>query len=67
MPESLVVKCPTCQRPVPWLAEQVYKPFCCQQCKLIDLGEWVMEEKKIPGEPIDLDGSFPDFNYADAT
>jgi len=51
----LMVKCPTCQRPVPWVAEQVYRPFCCQQCKLIDLGEWVMEEKKIPGEPVNFD------------
>ncbi|GAB6139744.1 DNA gyrase inhibitor YacG [Methylosoma difficile] len=55
MGNPLIVKCPTCKRPVPWLAEQTFKPFCCQQCKLIDLGEWVMEEKKIPGDPIGFD------------
>lgn len=48
-----IVKCPTCKRPIPWTAEQKYKPFCCERCKLIDLGEWVMEEKRIPGEPQD--------------
>lgn len=48
----LVVNCPTCQRAVPWTAEYLFKPFCSERCKLIDLGEWVMEEKRIPGTPI---------------
>jgi endogenous inhibitor of DNA gyrase (YacG/DUF329 family) len=46
-----VVKCPNCGKPVPWIAAQAFKPFCSNRCKLIDLGEWVMEEKVIPGEP----------------
>jgi endogenous inhibitor of DNA gyrase (YacG/DUF329 family) len=37
---------------VPWTSEQLFKPFCCERCKLIDLGEWAMEEKRIPGEPL---------------
>ena len=49
----ITVKCPTCKKSVPWLAEQIFKPFCCDRCKLIDLGEWAMEEKKIPGESLD--------------
>lgn len=66
MPESnkpLIVKCPNCGRPVPWIAEQKFKPFCCERCKLIDLGEWAMEEKKIPGEPIlpDYENEVDDF------
>lgn len=55
MPNSdkpLIVKCPTCKHPVPWTAEQLFKPFCCERCKLIDLGEWAMEEKRIPGESL---------------
>lgn len=58
MPSSdkpLVVKCPICKRPVPWMPEQQFKPFCSERCKLIDLGEWAMEEKKIPGEPLSED------------
>jgi len=53
--KPLTVKCPTCGRPVPWTAEQVHKPFCSERCRLIDLGEWVMEEKRIPGEPLPQD------------
>jgi endogenous inhibitor of DNA gyrase (YacG/DUF329 family) len=51
----LTVKCPTCKKPVPWTSEQPFKPFCCERCKLIDLGEWAMEEKRIPGEPLVLE------------
>ena len=42
--------CPNCGKPVSWVDAQIFKPFCCERCKLIDLGEWLMEEKKIPGE-----------------
>ena len=52
------VNCPNCGRPVPWTDEQKYKPFCCERCKLIDLGEWAMEEKKIPGESVDPETYF---------
>ena len=51
----LIVKCPTCKRSVPWTPEQEFKPFCSERCKLIDLGEWVMEEKRIPGESLELE------------
>ncbi len=53
--KPLVVKCPVCRRPVPWTSEQEFKPFCCERCKLIDLGEWAMEEKRIPGESLELE------------
>lgn len=52
MPSPLIVKCPTCQRAVTWTAEQLFKPFCSERCKLIDLGEWAMEEKRIAGESL---------------
>ncbi len=54
----LNVKCPTCQKLVEWSADQRFKPFCCERCKLIDLGEWVMEEKRIAGEPIEIENMF---------
>ena len=53
--KPISVKCPTCKRPVAWTPEQVFKPFCCERCRLIDLGEWVMEEKRIPGESLELE------------
>ena len=52
---ALIVRCPTCKRPVPWTPEQAFKPFCCERCKLIDLGEWAMEEKRIPGDSLTLE------------
>jgi len=51
---TLQVKCPTCKRSVLWSPEQEFKPFCSERCKLIDLGEWAMEAKVIPGEPLNL-------------
>jgi hypothetical protein len=38
--------------PVAWLPEHTFRPFCSERCKLIDLGEWAMEEKRIAGEPL---------------
>lgn len=46
------VNCPSCGKSVPWIVSQVYKPFCSERCKLIDLGEWVNEENKIPGNTL---------------
>jgi uncharacterized protein len=53
--QSVTVKCPHCGKTVSWTAEFPFRPFCCERCKLIDLGEWAMEEKVIPGEPIPTD------------
>jgi uncharacterized protein len=48
---ATVVKCPTCRRPVEWSAESVYRPFCSDRCRLIDLGAWFSEQHKIPDDP----------------
>lgn len=48
----VIVKCPQCKRKVPWVKEQKFKPFCCERCKMLDLGEWAAEDKRIPGEPL---------------
>lgn len=49
--KPLVVKCPTCNKPVNWQAQQKSKPFCSERCKLIDLGEWATEKNVIAGDP----------------
>lgn len=46
------VACPTCHKPVAWVAAEKFKPFCSQRCKLIDLGDWATEAHKIPGSPV---------------
>ena len=47
---TTIVKCPNCQKTVAWLKSQKYRPFCSERCRLIDLGEWINEEKVIEGE-----------------
>jgi endogenous inhibitor of DNA gyrase (YacG/DUF329 family) len=48
----LKVNCPQCGRKIEWIDENKWKPFCCERCKLIDLGEWAAGNHRIPGEPV---------------
>lgn len=48
------VPCPTCGKPVAWLDSNRFRPFCSERCKLIDLGEWAMERRLIPGDGADF-------------
>ncbi|HQT30538.1 MAG TPA: DNA gyrase inhibitor YacG [Thiobacillus sp.] len=45
-----VVNCPTCNAQVNWTAENRWKPFCSERCKLIDLGQWAAEKYRVPAE-----------------
>ena len=57
------VKCPTCGKPVLWNEQSPFRPFCSKRCQLIDLGEWANEERRIPAQNQNPDGSdmpFPD-------
>ena len=47
---AAIVKCPTCKRPVEWTEASVYRPFCSDRCRLIDLGGWLTEQHAIPDE-----------------
>lgn len=49
---SKTVKCPTCKTQVKWNEGSVYRPFCSERCRLIDLGEWASEKHAIPAEPV---------------
>ncbi|HKK13184.1 MAG TPA: DNA gyrase inhibitor YacG [Gammaproteobacteria bacterium] len=46
-----VVSCPTCGKAVEWTPDNPWRPFCCERCRLIDLGEWFEERHRIPAEP----------------
>ncbi|MEE8428243.1 MAG: DNA gyrase inhibitor YacG [Gammaproteobacteria bacterium] len=48
---NTIVHCPTCGQAVAWGLQQRWRPFCSERCKLIDLGEWLDEKNRIPGEP----------------
>lgn len=47
------VPCPICGKPSIWAESNPWRPFCSERCKLIDLGEWIAEEKRIPGAPLE--------------
>jgi endogenous inhibitor of DNA gyrase (YacG/DUF329 family) len=50
--DQRVVPCPTCGKAVTWSSAARWRPFCSERCRLIDLGEWLTEEKRIAGEPL---------------
>jgi hypothetical protein len=48
MPEVMMI-CPLCKKELLG-AENPFRPFCSERCKLIDLGNWAAEDYRIPGE-----------------
>ena len=50
MAKARFVSCPRCGAQVAWTAENRYRPFCSERCKLIDLGDWAMEKFRVPEE-----------------
>lgn len=54
-PQKII--CPICGQQNTWRPENSSRPFCSERCKLIDLGEWASETRKIPGSssPSSLD------------
>lgn len=54
MKPPVTVKCPICRKAVAWSSEQVYRPFCSERCRLIDLGQWESERYAVPlNQPLD--------------
>ena len=54
-----LVNCPTCGKPVAWVVENRFRPFCSDRCKQIDLGTWASEGYRVPESesPLDNDES----------
>lgn len=53
--QTISVKCPICNKGDTWYPENHFKPFCSERCKLIDLGEWASETRRImTDEPMGL-------------
>lgn len=46
----LTVRCPLCGRRAPW-AENRFRPFCSERCRLADLEGWLRGRYVIPGDP----------------
>ncbi len=53
------MSCPICKKPVVATAENRYRPFCSERCRLVDLGTWAGEEYLVPGAAVE-DREHPD-------
>lgn len=42
------VRCPQCGGESVFSAANPWRPFCCERCKLIDLGAWADESYRVP-------------------
>jgi uncharacterized protein len=47
------VSCPHCGKAVVWSPASLWRPFCSERCRLIDLGEWLDENRRIVDTPDD--------------
>ena len=56
MNKLLQVNCPQCEKKFAYY-ESEFRPFCCEKCKMIDLGHWFKESYRVPSkEQIQGDG-----------
>jgi endogenous inhibitor of DNA gyrase (YacG/DUF329 family) len=55
MSTPTLIPCPICTAPVEWGPQSPHRPFCCERCKLIDLGAWAAEEHVIAGCTLEYD------------
>jgi endogenous inhibitor of DNA gyrase (YacG/DUF329 family) len=47
------IVCPICKKTIA-LDDNLFRPFCSARCRSIDLGKWVSEDYRIPGEKKDI-------------
>ncbi len=46
--KPVIVRCPQCGGDSVWSKDNPFRPFCCERCKLIDLGAWASESYRMP-------------------
>lgn len=47
------VPCPACGKRTLFAPSNPWRPFCCERCRLTDLGGWASESYRIPAKPAD--------------
>jgi endogenous inhibitor of DNA gyrase (YacG/DUF329 family) len=57
--ENLTVTCPVCKKKTSW-KDNLFRPFCSDRCRLVDLGKWASDEYRIPGEKNDTSEENPE-------
>ena len=55
----MIRECPQCKTSADLSKSNKFRPFCCERCKLVDLGIWANEEKLI-SRPIESEDFYDD-------
>ena len=62
--KAKIVRCPQCGGDSEWSVNNAFRPFCCERCKLIDLGAWASEAYRVPVEDgVTQEAESPSANY----
>ena len=56
------MRCPICKIEVEPIEKNKYFPFCCDRCRLVDLGRWLDGKYQVPIELTDEDPANQDPN-----
>jgi uncharacterized protein len=54
------VNCPQCGAKIEWNEKALWRPFCSERCKMIDLGAWASDAYRVSGVANDDDESLSD-------
>ena len=52
VPEK-IVSCPQCKGESVYAPRNLYRPFCSERCKNLDLGAWASESFRVAAAPSD--------------
>lgn len=55
---QIKIKCPLCGSESVWRGN-VHRPFCSEECKQKDLGNWATERYRVPSEDDPKSEEFP--------
>ncbi|MEI8348195.1 MAG: DNA gyrase inhibitor YacG [Pseudomonadota bacterium] len=47
--KDLKVRCPRCLKEFNYYLSE-FRPFCCERCKMVDFGNWLLGKYTVPGE-----------------
>ncbi len=55
-----IIRCPRCGRQTVW-QDNLFRPFCSEKCKQVDLGSWANEDYAIAGNPAAIEDEDSEF------
>ena len=55
-----IVRCPACGGDSVYASSNLFRPFCSERCRNMDLGAWASESFRVPAVAPPEDGVFGD-------